>query len=45
MIQKPSYIVILIFDQKFPHGADKFCSFMADETEDPSNGTVHEISP
>jgi hypothetical protein len=39
------YIVNLIPDQLFPHGALKFCSFLADETENPSNGAIHEVSP
>jgi hypothetical protein len=44
MIHEPSYIVFLISDQLFPHGADKFCSFLANETENPSNGALHEVS-
>jgi hypothetical protein len=45
LIHEPSYIVFLIPDQLSPHGADKFCSFLADETENPSNGVIHEVSP
>jgi hypothetical protein len=44
MIHEPSYIVFLIPVQYFSHGADKFCSFLADETENPSDGAVHEVS-
>jgi hypothetical protein len=44
LIDEPSYIVFLIPDQLSSHGADKFCSFLADETENPSDGALHEIS-
>ncbi len=44
MIHVSFYIVFLIPDQLFPHGADKFCSFLANETENPSNGALHEVS-
>jgi hypothetical protein len=37
-------IVNLIPDQQFPHGIVKFCSFLVDETENPSNGALHEVS-
>jgi hypothetical protein len=44
LIHEPSYIVFLIPDQLSPHGADKFCSFLADETENPSDGALYEVS-
>jgi len=39
----PQLVVFLIPEQYSLHGADKFCSFLADETADSPNGALHEV--